>query len=241
MQPPAGRGRQQVLGAVTPRTSGSAATASTFRLSTPIPASDPTLNRARQVASRWPSSTKAAWSNAGTRAASGPRQQASRQAEQEPDLGVGCFAVLGDFERHGVLMAIDEQQADAAEVVTQRPGCCRAVSCSHRRTLASVRLGRILRIWDPARSRLSVGMDDLSTTAALSDGVARQRDGQSGVSQVDRLRLCRGAERTLRPVTLVGHSACEWVGRRAVDGGVQCTQSAQVCQGSQPVRRRARR
>ena len=48
-------------------------------------------------------------------------QRASRQAKQQTELGVGRFAVLGHIQRHGVLVAVDEHQADVTCVVAQ-PG-----------------------------------------------------------------------------------------------------------------------
>ena len=39
--------------------------------------------------------------------------------KEQPDLGVRRFAVLGDVQRHRVLVAVDEQQADSPESIAQ--------------------------------------------------------------------------------------------------------------------------
>ena len=168
-----------------PVPAGSSATSASGATHTPQSASVPTLNCRRHASSRGPSTTRCSGRSAGSRSPSSPVSRRPVSAEEQTDLGVGRLAVLGDVQRHGVLVAVDEHQPDVADVIAQAGDDAqqrRAVTAVDEREPA-----RRHRCPDPCVERVGHGQQCGFVDQAGRRAAGRIRGGQVEVVVVDHM------------------------------------------------------
>ena len=167
-----------------PVPAGSSATSASGASHTPQSASVPTLNCRRHVVVARSQHDQLFGSQRRKAIAERAGQQAAGQPEQQTDLGVGGLAVLGDIERHGVLVAVDEHQPDVTDVIAQARD-----DAQQRRAVAAVDEREPARAVTagPTRSlRASVIASSAASLIRLVDDTARRISERAG-----RGRRCR--------------------------------------------------
>ena len=167
-----------------------------------------------------------------------PGEQSSSHPQQQPDLGVRGLAVLGDVERHRVLVPVDEHQANRSETVAKtahRPEQRRAVAteddrepvCEHRctdplaqrvdhrqqgRLVDQRRCGATLR---RGGRQLEISrIDDSMTREALGQAVVTEHASRRGLVPRAAVSIERDADQldidhVPRALPCVRH-LCEW-------------------------------